>query len=335
MLDPVAPTRSGPLMFALGAARILGQQIAAHLGLEVAAHEERRFEDGERKLRPLVNVRDRDVYVLDSLYGAPPDSVHDKLCRLLWFSGALRDASAGRITAVVPYLCYSRKDAKTKARDPVATRYVALLLEAVGVDRVVTMDVHNPAAFQNAFRCPTENLEARTLFVAHFGPLLRDHEVTVVSPDPGGFKRADRFRSSLERVLGKSVAGGLMEKRRSGGVVSGNQLVGPVEGRAVVVLDDLISTGGTLARAAEACRGGGASAVFAAATHGLFTGDASTTLHRLLFDEVVVTDTVPLPESVAASRLGGSLVVLETASLLAKVIGLLHTGGSVTELFEP
>ena len=144
------------LLFALGATRPHGDAIARRLGLELSPHEEREFEDGEHKSRPLISVRGRDVYVIHSLYGDREQSANDKLVRLLFFLGALRDASAGRVTAIVPYLAYARKDRKSKPRDPVTTRYVASLFEAVGTDRVVTLDVHNLAAFQNAYSpgCP-------------------------------------------------------------------------------------------------------------------------------------------------------------------------------------
>src|SRR5512135_3205205 len=137
-------------LFALNASRAFGERVAQRLGMPLSPHEERDFEDGEHKARPLASVRGADVFVIQSLYGEPGQGVNDKLCRLLFFIGALRDASAGRVTAVVPYLCYARKDRKTQARDPVTTRYVAALFEAVGTDRVLTLDVHNLAAFQNA-----------------------------------------------------------------------------------------------------------------------------------------------------------------------------------------
>ena len=145
-----------------------GESIGTALGSPLSAHEERDFEDGEHKTRPLENVRGCEVFVIQSLYSEPGLSVNDKLCRLLFFIGALKDASARSVTAVLPYLGYARKDRKTKARDPVTTRYMAQLLEAVGTDRVLTLDVHNLAAFQNAFRCPTDHLEAKNLFVEHF-----------------------------------------------------------------------------------------------------------------------------------------------------------------------
>ncbi|HSJ80246.1 MAG TPA: ribose-phosphate pyrophosphokinase-like domain-containing protein, partial [Thiobacillus sp.] len=147
-------------LFALDASRAYGERVATALGVALSSHEEREFEDGEHKARPLENVRGKDVYVIQSLYGEPGMSANDKLVRLLFFIGALKDASAGRVTAVCPYLAYSRKDRKTKSRDPVSSRYVAQLFEAVGSDRMVTLDVHNPAAYQNAFRIPAEHLEA-------------------------------------------------------------------------------------------------------------------------------------------------------------------------------
>ena len=220
----------------------------------------------------------RDVFVIHSLYGEPAQSANDKLVRLLFFIGALKDAAAGRVTAVVPYLAYARKDRKTKARDPVTTRYVACLFEAVGTDCVVTLDVHNLAAFQNAFRCRTENLEANSLFVAHFAPLVRDAEVAVVSPDAGGIKRAEQFRNRLADALQRPVGAAFAEKYRSAGVVSGEALVGDVGGKVAIIIDDLISAGTTIARAAQACRDHGATRVLAAASHGLFAGAANAVL---------------------------------------------------------
>src|SRR5215467_12597602 len=154
-------------LFALAATAELGNAIAEALGQPLAAHEERDFEDGEHKGRPLENVRDADVFVVQSLHGGPTESANDKLCRLLFFIGALRDAGAARVTAVTPYLCYARKDRRTKPGDPVTTRYVASLFEAVGTDAMVTLEVHNPAAFENAFRRPTVTLTAALLFVSY------------------------------------------------------------------------------------------------------------------------------------------------------------------------
>jgi ribose-phosphate pyrophosphokinase len=317
-------------LFALDGSREFGERIAAHLGIALDDHEERAFEDGEHKARPLVSVRNRDVFVVHSLHGDPDASGNDKLCKLLFFIGALRDASAGRVTAVVPYLAYARKDRKTQTRDPVTTRYVAALFEAVGVDRVVTIDVHNLAAFQNAFRCPTEHLEARPLFARHFADVLGDEPAVVLSPDVGGMKRADAFRQTLAGALGRDLGFGLMEKKRALGTVSGETLFAPVEDRAVVIIDDLISTGTTVGRAARACLDQGASRVFAAATHGLFIG-AHEVVAATSLESTVVTDTVP-PFRLDPDLVAQKVVVLSAAPLFADAIKAIHSGGSIAAL---
>jgi len=323
-------TESDLALFALHASRAFGERMAERLGIALGDHEERDFEDGEHKVRPLENVRGRDVFVVQSLYGDAGQSVNDKLLRLLFFIGALKDASADRVTAVVPYLGYARKDRKTKSRDPVTTRYVAALFEAVGTDRVVTIDVHNPAAFQNAFRCRTDHLEAAGLFIQQLQPAISG-AVAVVSPDAGGVKRADRFRTAFARATGKEVGGAFMEKYRSRGVVSGEAFVGDVAGCTAIVIDDLISTGTTMARAARACRERGATAVHAVATHGIFVGGAAAVVADPDLDSVIVTNTIPpfrLPTELAEKR----LTVLDAAPRFAEAVKRIHSGGSLVEL---
>jgi len=319
--------------FALNASRELGERVARALGSPLTPHEEREFEDGEHKARPLESVRGRDVYVLVSLYGDARQSVNDKLVRLLFFLGALRDASAGRITAVIPYLCYARKDRRSKSRDPVATRYVAGLLETVGADRVVTLDVHNLAAYENAFRIRAEHLQAKRLFLDELVPRIGRERVVVVSPDVGGVKRAEDFRQALSRRMGHEAGGAFLEKYRSAGVVSGEAVVGDVEGRVAIIVDDLISTGGTIARAVAACRGRGARAVFAAATHGVLVGEAGRMVADPGLERLVITDTIP-PFRLDPALVRDKVTVLDTAPLLAEAIRRLHSGGSIVELSE-
>ncbi len=318
-------------LFALDSSKAFGEQIVRHLSMALSPHEERDFEDGEHKARPLVNVRDKDVYVIQSLYADAQFSVNDKLCRLLFFIGALVDAGAQRVTAVVPYLCYARKDRKSQPRDPVTTRYIARLFEAVGTHRVVTLDVHNVAAFQNAFRCASENLEANKLFVDYFAARRAQEEIVVVSPDAGGIKRADRFRQSLGRALGRPIGSAFMEKQRAGGVVSGEAVIGEVAGKTAIIIDDLISTGTTLARAAQACRAHGATKVFAAASHGLFVADAGRVLSGAALDQVVVTDSVPAFR-LSAEIIQSKLVVVSVVALFAEAIKRMHEGGSIVDL---
>ena len=328
-----AMNNEAPLVFALHASRSFGEGVARQLGISLSACEEREFEDGEHKSRPLVNVRNQDVFVIQSLYADTYQSVNDKLVRLLFFIGALKDASAGHVTAVVPYLAYARKDAKTQTRDPVTTRYVAQIFEAAGTDRVITMDVHNLAAFQNAFRCRTDHLEATKPFVAHFASLLKEEpQITVVSPDIGGMKRAERFRQALGRVLDRELKMAFMEKARAKGVMRAGRLIGEVAGAAIII-DDLISTGGTLLHAATACRGSGAMKVFAVVTHGVFTGDANCLFSGPELDKIVVTDTIP-PFRLDPELSRNKLVVLSATPLFAEAIRRIHTGGSLVELLE-
>ncbi|MEW6037537.1 MAG: ribose-phosphate pyrophosphokinase [Pseudomonadota bacterium] len=320
-------------LFALSESRGLGERISTALDLSLSEHEERDFEDGEHKTRSLENVRGCDVFVIQSLYSEPGKSINDKLCRLLFFIGALKDASAHSVTAVLPYLGYARKDRKTKTRDPVTTRYVAQLFEAVGTDRVVTLDVHNLAAFQNAFRCPTDHLEAKNLFIEHFAAQLDGHEVVVVSPDVGGVKRAEQFRETLNRRLGRPVGSAFMEKQRSAGVVSGEALVGDVAGKVAIIIDDMISTGGTILRTTHACRRQGAQRVHAAASHGVFVGKADQVVADPVLDSLVVTNTLP-PFRLAPELVRNRLKVLDIAPLLAEAMTRIHTGGSIVELLE-
>ena len=320
-------------LFALNASRDFGQRVAGALGVTLAPHEEREFEDGEHKARPLESVRGRDVFVVMSLYGDERQSVNDKLVRLLFFLGALRDASAGRITVVIPYLCYARKDRRTKSRDPVSTRYVASLLETVGAERVLTLDVHNLAAYENAFRIRADHLQANRLFLEEFVPRIGREPVVVVSPDVGGVKRAEAFRQALSRRLGREAVGAFLEKYRSAGVVSGEAVVGDIEGRIAIIVDDLISTGGTIGRAIAACRSRGARAVYAAATHGIFVGEAARMVADSGLERLVITDTIP-PFRLDAALVRGKVTVLDTAPLFAEAIRRIHTGGSIVELME-
>ena len=320
-------------LFALDSAHDFGAQVANALGMSLSPHEEREFEDGEHKARPLENVRGKDLYVIQPLYGDARHSVDDKLLRLLLFIGTLVDASAARVTAVLPYRCYARKEQKTQPRDPVTTRYIARLFEAVGTHRVVALDVHNLAAFQNAYSCRTEHLEANPLFVRHFASRLAGQEVVVVSPDAGGVKRAERFRQGLAAALGREPSFAFLEKHRAGGVLRGGAIVGEVEGKSAVIIDDLISTGSTMLRAAMVCRERGAVAVHAAATHGVFSAEAETVLADPALAQVVVTNSIP-PFRLSAGLVHAKLVVLDVAPLLARAIEAIHGGGSVTALLE-
>ena len=321
------------LLFALDASRGFGQAVADCLGSELARHEEREFEDGEHKARPLVSVRGKDAYVIQSLYGDAGQSANDKLVRLLLFLATLKDNGAARVTAVIPYLAYARKDRQTKSRDPVATRTLARLIEAVGTDAVMTLDVHNFVAFQNSFRCANWHLDTRFLFARHLAPQLSKGTLSVVSPDAGGVKRAQLFRETFEGIVGRPVGAAFMEKRRSAGVVSGSHLVGDAKGAVAVVVDDMIASGGTMVRAAKALKDQGAVEVIAIAAHGLFTEGADKAVKDPAIDRWIVTDTVPrrhLDPDLFARR----VEVISAAPLVAEAIHRLHSNGSLVELIE-
>ncbi len=311
-------------LFALEGSRAFAEDVASRLAVPFARHEERSFEDGEHKARPLQNVRGYDTFVIHSLHGDDNQSANDKLCRLLFFCGALRDAGASSVTAVTPYLCYARKDRRTKANDPITTRYVASLFEAVGVNRLIVMEVHNVAAYENAFRCQTVHIEFAPLIAAHFAHLLRGQSVVAVSPDAGGAKREERFREELQRLTGQQVGSAFMEKSRSEGVVAGSILAGEVRGKVAVIVDDLISTGGTLVRAAKACRAAGATRVFTAAAHGLFVAGARELMEEAAIDGIVVANTVP-PFRLSAEH-AARLTILDASDAAAGAISSSRAG---------
>ena len=318
-------------LFALRETKRLGEDVSLALDLNLDPHEERDFEDGEHKARPLISVRGEDVYVLHSLAGEPGVSANDKLLKLLFFLAACRENGAARITAIAPYLAYARKERQTKARDPVNTRYVAQLFEAVGTDCLVALDVHNFAAFQNAFRCRTVHLTAGSLFPPIMRQLAGTEPVVVFSPDGGGAKRAQAMKEACEAAMRNEIGFGFMEKRRSRGVVTGDLFAGEVEGKVVFLIDDMISTGGTMMRAAHACRKRGAREVHAIATHGLFSKGAEDLFADLAIGRVVVTDSVASVSKFGAER-QAELQVLSVAPLIAEAIRRLHGNGSISEL---
>jgi len=317
--------QAAALLFAIEGSRDYGARVASRLEWPLSLHEEREFEDGEHKIRSLVDVSRRDIFVMHSLYHSASASPNDKLCRLLFFIGALKDAGASRVPALVPYLCYARKDQRSQHLDPITTKYVARMFEACGADGVITFDVHNRAAFENAFRIPTINIEAMPLFVEHFAARLCGDRIAVVSPDVGGAKRAEKFRRALATAMGQEPTAGFVDKQRAGGVVTGDLFVGDVADRAVILFDDLISSGTTLCRAAAKCREAGASRVFAAATHGLFIGDAPAVLGAAGFDGVVVGDTVR-SEAEIAGLLPENVTILDTSRLACEAVALAHSG---------
>ncbi len=313
---------SEPVLFALEGSQAFGHSVASQLGISLAAHEDRAFEDGEHKSRPLESMRGRDVYVLHTLFGEESSSVNDKLLRLLFFIATIKDTGAKRVTALLPYLSYARKDRRVKSQDPVTTRYVAQLFEAMGVDCVVALEVHNQSAFDNAFRCRTVHLEARSLFVNTLMERVGKDPVVIVSPDAGGTKRVDRFRDAWAAIAGEQPPTAFLEKRRSDGKVTGDAVVGDMTGRVAIIVDDMVASGTTLLRAAEACKNKGATRVFGVITHALF-GPGSEQLYRAgAMDQLFITDSVT-PQQKPDNQ--GRVTTLPVAGLFAQAVRELHT----------
>lgn len=322
-----------PLLFAPKASREFGERVAAALGLGLSPMEEREFEGDEHKTRPLVSVRGRRVFVLQSLSGDAAGSANDRLCRMLFFIAGLKDSGAAHVTACVPYLAYARKDRRTKDRDPVTLRYVAQLIEAVGTNHVIGLDAHNLAAFECAFRCPVDHLEAAPLLATYLASQPGGLPVCIVSPDIGGAKRAQRVQVLLESRTGRDVGFALIEKRRSSGVVSGGeQVIGPVAGTRAVIVDDLISAGTTLMRGVRACRAAGAAEVDAFATHGVFVPESRQLLGPDGPDRLIVSDSI-LPTRIGVEG-GRAPVVLPVSGLYAEAIRRICSGESVVALRE-
>lgn len=313
------------LIFSLDADSNLGSGIAAELGASLAAHEYRCFEDGEHKTRPLADPRGCDTYVVASLHGGPRESPNDKLCRLLLFLATLRDHGARRVTAVIPYLAYARKDRQTKPFDPLSLRYLAQLLEAVGTSQLIVLEAHNLSALQNAFRCPTLHLEGHRLFDPIAVELAPGGPVAVASPDPGGVKRAQLWREALAQTLGREIGFAMADKRRSGGALTSMSLVaGDVVDATVFLLDDLIGTGETVKRAAVALRQAGARRVFVFAAHGLFIGPAADNLAHEAIAGIAVSDSVPPFRLPQTGPVVNKLRIASAVPLLARAISDCH-----------
>jgi len=302
-------------LFAGNANPVLAREICTYLGVELGAAEVGRFSDGEIHIRIRENTRGCDVFVIQST--CPP--VNDNLMELLIMVDALRRASADRITVVLPYYGYSRQDRKAEPRVPITAKLVANLITAAGADRVLCMDLH-AGQLQGYFDIPVDNLFASPALFEYFRRKSLDRPV-VVSPDAGGVERARSFAKRLDASLA------IIDKRRlAPNVAEIMNIIGDVEGRPAIIIDDMIDTAGTLVQAASAVRAKGASHVFAAATHAILSGKARERIAASSLEEVVVTNTVP---TVA----GDKITVLSVASLLGEGIRRIHENTSVSSLF--
>jgi ribose-phosphate pyrophosphokinase len=297
----------------------LAEGVATQLGIEVGRAMISRFANEESRIRIEENVRGSDVYVLQS-HSIPVDH---NIFEMLLMIDALKRASARRITAVIPYYGYAKQEKKTAGREPISAKVVANVLATAGANRVLTIDLHAPA-IEGFFDIPVDHLRAAPILVEHFRELDRD-DIVVVSPDAGGVGRANDFRQRLGAPLAI-----IAKQRPRPDVAEILEMVGDVRGKTAIIVDDLISTGGTIAEAAHVLTERGAVDVRACATHAVFADGALDVLMDSELSELVITDTVPLPHGTSDPR----VTIVSVAPLMAESIRRIHENRSVSELFD-
>ena len=306
-------------IFAGTANPALADAICKHLDVPLGQSLLGRFSDGEIYFQVLENVRGADVFVVQPCCYP----VDNHLLELLLMIDAFKRASAWRITAVLPYYCYARQDRKDKPRVPISAKLVADLLETAGASRALTLDLHAPQ-IQGYFDVPVDHLYGSPVLVDYFRNKKLPN-LTVVSPDAGGVERARAFAKKLGAPLA------IVDKRRVDlDVTEVMNLIGDVKGRSTLIVDDIIDTAGTLVKTAEALLREGATQVYAACTHAVFSGPAVERIEHSRITEVVATDSVPLSE--AAKKLK-NVTILSVADLLARGIRSIHEETSISELF--
>lgn len=300
----------------------LAEQVAAQLGAELVPTDARTFANGELYARFDESVRGSDAFVIQS----HTDPINEWLMEQLIMVDALKRASAKRITVVAPFYPYSRQDKKGRGREPISARLIADLFKTAGADRIMSVDLHAPQ-IQGFFDGPLDHLFAMPVLLEHFEKNLNRDDLTVVSPDMGRVRVADVWSDRLGAPLA------IIHKRRDPSVAnqaSVHGIVGDVKDRWCLMVDDMIDTGGTISKAAEALKQAGARGVTIAATHAIFSGKAAEYLSQDFIDQVVVTDTLPVSEEKRFEK----LTVLSIAPLLAKAIHEVFEDGSVTSMFE-
>jgi ribose-phosphate pyrophosphokinase len=308
------------LVFAGGSNRPLAEEISNLLGKSLGEVTIKRFADGETWIQVEDSVRDVDVFIIQSTCSP----VNDNLMELLIMIDAMRRASAERVTAVIPYYGYARQEKKTTGREPISAKLVANLITAAGADRVLTIDLHAPA-IEGFFDIPVDHLPVAPILAEYFRETLPIQEVVVVAPDVGTVARANRFRKLLGRGLPLAV---LFKHRPEPDMAEVEEMVGDVKGKSAIIVDDLISTGGTLIEGAKFLIRRGAERVYACATHPVFAPGAVERLEESPIEKVVVTNTIHFQQK------GEKIEVVSVAPLLARAIKYINEGLSMTTLYK-
>ena len=309
---------SNAVVFALSSSVEVTEEVCAKLGIERGKCEVKKFADGEIIVDILECVRGKDIYVIQSTCSP----VNERLMELLIFVDALKRASAKEITCIIPYYGYGRQDRQAKAREPITARLVADLLQKAGVRRIVSFDLHVPQ-IQGFFDCPVDNLSAGNLIGHYFKKKLKGENVVVVSPDHGGLTRA----RNLALYLDSSIA--VFDKRRPRpNVAEIVSVIGDVKDKVAVVLDDMIDTGGTILGTVNFLKKEGATKIYVACTHPVFSNGAMEKLCAADIEELIVTNTIPLHEKC------DKLKVLSIGEMIAQTIKVIECGGSLTTVFD-
>lgn len=321
-------SNAGMKVFTGNSNKKLAKDIASHLRLSLGHITVNKFADGEVNVMINENVRGKDVYILQPT--SPP--VNETLMELLLMISTMRRASARKITAVIPYYGYARQDRKMQARVPISAADVARLLEAMGIDRVIAVDLHC-GQIQGFFgpRVPVDNLDGGTVGVTYFGDMDLNNPV-IVSPDAGGVYRAKNFREALKRKHDVECSLAMIIKQRAkANDIEKMDLVGSVQDCDVIIVDDMVDTAGTLCKAANMLKEAGARRVFCFASHGVFSGPALSRIRDSELTELVVLDTIPITDAALAT---GKITQLSVAPLLAQAIYNIHNKKSVSALFK-
>lgn len=306
-------------IFTGNANKELAEKICIELGETLGDSEVGRFSDGEISVNINETVRGFDVFVIQPT--CPP--VNESLMELLIMVDALKRASAGRINAVVPYYGYARQDRKAKARDPITAKLVADLLEVSGPDRIITMDLH-AAQIQGYFDIPVDHLLGGPILAQHFKKNITS-ETVIVSPDVGGVQRARNFASILDLPIA------IIEKRRPKANVSEvMNVIGDIEGKDAIIVDDIIDTAGSMTKAASVLKDFGAKRVFACCTHAVLSGPAIERIQNSVIEKLVVTDTIPLTEEKKIDKID----VVSVAPIIAEAIRRIYKNESVSRIFD-
>jgi ribose-phosphate pyrophosphokinase len=309
-------------LFAGNSNKPLAEAIAKELGTTICDAEVKTFSDGEISVTLTETVRGKDVFVIQST----SSPVNNNLMELLIMVDALKRASAAKITAVVPYFGYARQDRKARPRDPITAKLVANMIETAGVDSLVTLDLHAPQ-IQGFFDIPVNHLYGAKILCNYYKELIKDNpdDYVVVSPDVGSVGRARSFATDLGLPLA------IVDKRRpKANVMEVMNVIGDIDGKICLMLDDMIDTAGTIVQGAEALKNNGAKAVYACCSHGVLSGPAIERLTKSCISEVVVLDTINLPENVKNCP---KIKELSVAPYFAKAINQLFKDKSLSEIY--